>query len=75
MIRRRGAMFDVFCDHIKCDNSITVDVDGDFDLLLEAMCDDGWVSKKDRYDDWEHFCPEHAVPEAPEHVLRFLEKR
>lgn len=60
MIQRETFGFSVICDGGKCQEFLDVDsVDHIWQDVLDAMKEEGWVSRKDRGGDWEHFCPDH----------------
>lgn len=58
MITRTREGFDVTCDGRGCTEFLEVDSpDHEFRDVLSMMRDEGWTSRKDRGDEWEHLCP------------------
>lgn len=59
MIERNQGDFEVYCDASCCISCELYDFDFDFDMLREAMQDDGWLSiKNPKTGKWEHYCAE-----------------
>lgn len=57
MLDRQKGRFVFECD--RCDEVLETDT-SDFQLARDTMKAEGWRSRKNKKDEWDHFCPKCA---------------
>lgn len=54
MLDRQKGKFEVECN--ACGDTLETDT-GDFNKAREAMDAENWKARRNKKDEWEHFCP------------------